>query len=92
MAYKPAESTIHGLFCDRMEVVNAITINPKIQGGLPCFAGTRVPVASLFDHLQRGYTVEQFLADFPTVGREQVDAVLELAKADVPKHAQRVTA
>ncbi len=70
----------------------AVTVNPKVQGGLPCFSGTRVPVTSLFDHLQRGYTVEQFLGDFPTVSREQIDAVLEMAKSDVPRHAQRVTA
>jgi len=61
--------------------MNAVTINPKIQGGLPCFSGTRVPVSSLFEHLQRGYTVEQFIADFPTVTKEQVHAVLKSAKA-----------
>jgi uncharacterized protein (DUF433 family) len=53
----------------------AVTVNPKVQGGLPCFTGTRVPVTSLFDHLQRGYTVEQILGDFPTVTREQIDAI-----------------
>jgi len=68
-----------------MRVVNAVTVNPKIQGGLPCFTGTRVPVVSLFEHLQRGYTIEQYLADFPTVARQQVDAVIEEAKADGQK-------
>ena len=72
--------------------MSEVTVDPDIQGGLPCFAGTRVPVVSLFDHLKRGYTVEQFLDDFPTVSRHQVDAVLEMAKADVPNHAERVTA
>lgn len=71
--------------------MGVVTVNPKIQGGLPCFAGTRVPVTSLFDHLKRGYTVEQFLEDFPTVTKEQADAVLELAKLDVPNHAEHVT-
>jgi len=71
--------------------MHAVTVNPKIQGGLPCFAGTRVPVTSLFDHLKRGYTVEQFLEDFPTVAREQVDTVLEMAKSDVANHAERAT-
>jgi uncharacterized protein (DUF433 family) len=75
-----------------MWVMNAVTVNPKVQGGLPCFAGTRVPVTSLFDHLQRGYTVEQFLQDFPTVDKVQVLAVLEMAKADVPNHAEHVSA
>ena len=66
---------------------DAISVNPKIQGGTPCFAGTRVPVGSLFDHLEQGCTVDQFLADFPTVKREQAIAVLELAKADLPRLA-----
>jgi len=70
--------------------MQVVTVNPKIQGGLPCFAGTRVPVSSLFDHIQKGYTVEEFVADFPTVTVEQVQAVLELAKADIPKHAESV--
>ena len=57
-----------------------IQSDPKVLGGVPCFTGTRVPVESLFEHLRRGYTVGYFLSQFPTVGREQVDAVLELAK------------
>jgi uncharacterized protein (DUF433 family) len=72
--------------------MNAVTVNPKIQGGLPCFAGTRVPVSSLFDNLKRGSTLDQFLEDFPTVSKEQVDAVLEMAKSDVGNHAEHVTA
>jgi len=72
--------------------VNPVTVNPKVQGGLPCFTGTRVPVTSLFDHLQRGYTVEQFLEDFPTVTKDQIDAVLEMAKSDIPRHAEHVAA
>lgn len=65
--------------------MDPIQSNPKILGGTPCFAGTRVPVASLFDHLRGGYTVDYFLAQFPTVAREQVEAVLDLAKARVPE-------
>lgn len=56
-----------------MEIVVS---NPKILGGTPCFAGTRVPASALFDHLQRGYTVGQFLSQFPTVKREQVEVHL----------------
>ena len=70
--------------------MHAVTVNPKVQGGLPCFTGTRVPVSSLFDHLKKGYTVEQFLQDFPTVAREQIDSVLEQAKSDVPRHAEHI--
>ena len=46
-----------------------------------------MPVASLFDHLEQGVPLDEFLADFPTVNREQAVAVLELAKADSAKHA-----
>lgn len=60
--------------------MSVIQSNPQILGGTPCFAGTRVPVESLFDHLRAGYTVDYFLSQFPTVKREQVDAVLEMAK------------
>jgi uncharacterized protein (DUF433 family) len=49
----------------------------QILGGTPCFAGTRVPVKSLFDYLEDGCTVDYFLAQFPTVKREQVIALLE---------------
>jgi uncharacterized protein (DUF433 family) len=55
---------------------DAIKSDPEILGGTPCFAGTRVPVRSLFDHLESGYTVDYFLAQFPTVRREQVTALL----------------
>jgi len=48
--------------------------------GTPCFAGTRVPVKSLFDHLEGGYTIDYFLSQFPTVLREQVNAVLALSR------------
>ena len=68
--------------------MQAISINKNVQGGLPCFAGTRVPVAALFDYLKVGETVDEFLADFPTVAAEQVQAVLDLAKADMPRHAE----
>lgn len=43
------------------------------------FAGTSVPLRALFDHLQRGGTLEQFLVDFPTVGRHQAVSALQLA-------------
>lgn len=70
-----------------LAIMQVVTINTKVQGGLPCFAGTRVPVSSLFDHLKKGYTVDEFLADFPTVSKAQIEALLDLAEADVPKHA-----
>jgi uncharacterized protein (DUF433 family) len=44
------------------------------------FAGTRVPVDILFDHIEAGLTIDEFLRQFPTVGREQVLDVLGLAR------------
>ena len=61
-------------------MAGVIDINPKILGGTPVFAGTRVPAESLFDHLKRGRSIDYFLEQFPTVKREQVEALLEEAK------------
>lgn len=58
-----------------------IDTNPKILGGTPVFAGTRVPAESLFDYLKRGRSIDYFLEQFPTVRREQVEALLDQAKA-----------
>ena len=54
-----------------------ITRDAAILGGEPVCAGTRVPVRSLFDHLEGGESIEDFLEGFPGVKREQVVAVLE---------------
>ena len=54
--------------------------DPGILGGTPVFVGTRVPVKSLFDHLEAGDSIEQFLDGFPSVKREQVIALLEEAR------------
>lgn len=51
----------------------------RIQGGVPVFAGTRVPVKNLFDYLEAGDSLDQFLDDFPSVSREQAIEALELA-------------
>ena len=56
-----------------------VKIDPEIMHGTPCFTGTRVPVRTLFDALAHGRTVDDFLAGFPTVTREQVSSVLEMA-------------
>ncbi len=58
-----------------------VTQDPNILGGEPVFAGTRVPVKSLFDHLEAGDSIEDFLDGFPGVKREQVIALLEESKA-----------
>lgn len=64
-----------------------MTVNPKVMHGTPCFAGTRVAVRTLFDHIEAGYTIEQFLEQFPTVRREQVLRLLDLMRQDVERVA-----
>ena len=60
-----------------VEAKDAITIDPEVQHGTPCFTGTRVPVQSLFDALTHGRTVDAFLEQFPTVQRDHALAVLQ---------------
>ncbi len=64
-----------------MSAESVITSSPAVLGGTPVFAGTRVPVQTLFDYLEAGQSLVDFLADFPTVSREQTRDVLELSKA-----------
>ena len=65
----------------RFELMSkVVSQNPDILGGEPVFVGTRVPVKSLFDHLEAGDSIEEFLEGFPSVKREQVIALLEEAR------------
>jgi len=70
--------------------MSPIKIDPEIMGGEPCFAGTRVPVKSLFDWLKGGYTIEFYLEQFPSVKRWHVEAVLDFASGDVVVHADTI--
>ena len=54
--------------------------DPNVQGGVPVFTGTRVPVKNLFDYLETGETLDQFLLDFPAVERAKAIAVMEMAR------------
>ena len=65
---------------------SVINIDPEILGGIPVFAGTRVPIESLFDHLEDGVSLDEFLDDFPTVQRHQAVAVLAMAEEVVTSH------
>jgi uncharacterized protein (DUF433 family) len=69
------------LIQDGHPLFGMIWINPGRLSGAPCFAGTRVPIKNLFDYLESGYTLDQFLEDFDGVTREQAVAVIELAQA-----------
>jgi len=57
-----------------------ITATKDRLSGAPVFAGTRVPVQNLFDYLEAGDPLDEFLADFPNVTKEHAVAVLELAR------------
>jgi len=59
---------------------NLIIRDHEILGGTLVFAGTRVPVQTLFDYLEGGYSLQEFLDDFPTVQRDQAVGVLEQLK------------
>ena len=68
--------------------MNPIQVDPEIMSGTPCFAGTRVPIKNLFDLLAHGRSLDYFLQQFPTVSREQAEAVLELASQQLNAMAE----
>ena len=70
----------------------AIRSDPDILGGTPVFVGTRVPVQNLFDYLEAGDSLDQFLTQFPSVRREQAVAALKLARKAVLSGGTPVTA
>ena len=57
-----------------------VSRDPEIMSGALCFTGTRVPVKNLFDYLEGASSLEDFLADFPSVPRDKAVAVLEAAR------------
>jgi uncharacterized protein (DUF433 family) len=58
-----------------------ISVSRNVMGGTPVFAGTRVPIETLFDYLEGQETIDAFLEDFPTVKKAQVLQLLEQLKA-----------
>ena len=63
----------------RTDLQTVVHTDPEILAGTPVFYGARVPVQSLFDYLEGGETVDEFLDQFPSVSKKQVLAVLDLA-------------
>lgn len=57
----------------------AINIDPETMGGTPVFTGTRVPIQSLFDYLESGETLDEFLDNFPSVNKDLAIKVLDMA-------------
>ena len=64
----------------RTALASVITIDKQIMHGTPCFTGTRIPVQTLIDFLETGESIDDFLAVYPYIPREQVHTFLELSK------------
>jgi uncharacterized protein (DUF433 family) len=62
--------------------------DPAILGGTPVFTGTRVPLQSLFDYLEGGETLDEFLRQFPSVTKAQAVAALEQARESLVTRAR----
>ena len=65
------------------DIQRVIHSDPEIMGGEPVFVGTRVPARTLFEFLEAGDTLDEFLAEFPSVSREHAIAALEAAREAV---------
>ena len=63
-----------------MNIKDVVNIDPNRMSGAPCFTGTRVPINHLFEFIESGETLDEFLRQFPSVTRNQATAVLELSK------------
>ena len=62
-----------------MTLNEIVSVQPDVMHGTPVFAGTRVPIQSLLDHLEAGDSLDDFLDDFPSVAREQAVKFINLA-------------
>ena len=71
-----------------LSINTIVHTDPEILGGTPVFIGTRVPVQSVFDYLEGGETIDEFLHQFPSVKREQAIAALEIARDAVLSYAR----
>jgi uncharacterized protein (DUF433 family) len=61
-------------------ISKVINIDAEIMSGAPVFAGSRVTIKTFFDYLEQGHSIEDFLEGFPSVSREQVLNLLDLAR------------
>jgi len=69
---------------------DVVHIDPEIMGGTPVFKGTRVPIETLFDYIEGGEPLNEFLEDFPTVTQDQVIKFLEELKSEILPSAKVV--
>jgi uncharacterized protein (DUF433 family) len=65
-----------------VNIKDLIEVDPEKMSGTPCFTATRVPLTHLFDYLEAGDTLDDFLKDFPSVTHDQALGVLELMKSE----------
>jgi uncharacterized protein (DUF433 family) len=72
-----------------MNTKSVIVIDPEIMSGTPVFAGTRVPIQTLIDHIRAGDGLDVFLEDFPSVTREQALAFLDEASEKAVESVRR---
>lgn len=72
-------------FFIQSEYDDVIWVDPERLSGAPCFKGTRVPIENLFDYLEGGNSIDNFLDAFEGVTREQVIRVLELSRENLLK-------
>lgn len=75
-----------------MQLSDVLSSDPEIVSGTVVFRGTRVPMDALFENLAGGTSLEDFLEDFPTVEREQAEAVLALAAEELKQRIARLAA
>lgn len=71
------------------ELPDLIGSDPGIMGGVPCFRGTRVPVALLFENLADGMSLDEILETWPSLARADAEAVLALAAEEIGRLAPR---
>ena len=69
-----------------VKVTDILSSDPEIVSGAVVFKGTRVPVSAFFENLASGMSLEGFLGNFPTVDREQAEALLRIVEEDVKRH------
>jgi uncharacterized protein (DUF433 family) len=72
---------------ESVSIDELINIDPEIMAGTPVFRGTRVPIHSLFEYMENGYSLDEFLDTFPTVRRDQVIALLQLSETSALEKA-----
>lgn len=63
---------------ESIQYTEIINVDPETMGGTPVFKNTRVPIQALFDYIEGGDSIKEFLDDFPSVSREQVLGLMKL--------------